>query len=264
MSGSFEFLNLVSVNILPFLMVVTRLGTIFFTIPPFRNQSVPNIVKALITLAVTIMIFPLVSVEINIWQVSYFQIFYYLGIEFLIGLIIAFVISIIFIAAQFAGSIIDFNSGFGFASVVDPLTQDNVTLTSKFYFLVAMTLFFTIGGHNLITGSVVESYRVLPLGEFKLSMESLKFLMRSFASIFSIGFKIAAPIFVTLFLTEVALAILARAIPQMNVFLVGFSLKISVLFVLLAVTLINTVPYLQGLFEDSFLNVKSFLKVFAA
>ena len=263
MSGSFEFLNLVSSNILPFLMVVTRLGTIFFTIPPFRNHNIPNIVKVLVTLAITVIVFPIIAIKIDIRQISYFQVFYFLAIEFLVGIIISFVISIIFIAAQFAGSLIDFNSGFGFASVVDPLTQENVTLTSKFYFLMTMTLFFTIGGHNLMVKGVVESYRILPLATFKLNIESIKFLMKSFSSIFSIGFKIAAPVFASLFLAEIALAILARAIPQLNVFLIGFSLKISVLFIVLAITLVNTVPYLQGLFEDSFLNLENFLKIFA-
>jgi len=262
MSGSFQFLNLVSLNMLPFLMVVTRLGTVFFMIPPFKNRGIPNFLKVLITLALAIIIFPIVSIELDIRTINYFQVFYLLATEFFIGLVISFMVSIIFEAVQFAGRLIDFNSGFGFASVVNPLTQDNVTLTSQFYFLIATVLFFTIGAHNLVIGAVVESYRVLPLATIKLSLESLNFLIRSFANIFSIGLKIAAPVVVTIFLTEVALAILARAIPQLNVFLVGFSLKISVLFIILSITLINTVPYLQGLFEDSFFNIRNFIRVF--
>lgn len=263
MPGSFDFLNLVSLNMLPFLMVVTRLGTILFIIPPFRSNNIPNLIKVLITLAITIIIFPLVSIDIDIIQLSYFEIFNYIITELLVGITIGFIISVIFTAVQFAGSLIDFNSGFGFSNVIDPLTQENITITSKFYLLIATTLFFTINGQSLVIGAVVESYDILPLGVFKLNIESIGFLLRLFANIFSIGFKIAAPLTVTLFLTEVALAVLARAIPQMNVFIIGFSLKISVLFILLAVTLINTVPYMQSLFEDSFLNIKSFFKFFS-
>ncbi len=260
MPDSFNFLNLVSLNILPFLMVVTRLGVIFFMLPPFQGNGIPRTVKVLITLAMAIIVFPIVvinAIKLDIKQFNFFEIFYYIAIEFLIGLVISFVITIIFAAIEFAGHLIDFNSGFGFSAVIDPITQQNTTLTSKFYFLLGTALFFVINGHNSVINAVVESYRVLPIGLTKINLNSINYLIRSFANIFMIGFKIAAPIVITLFITEVALAVLARAIPQLNVFLVGFSLKISVLFIILAIMLINTVPYLQGLFEESFLNVRT-------
>lgn len=255
---------MVSKNILPFLMVVTRIGIVFFTIPPFRNRSLAPFLKVLISLALAIIIFPVISVEIDIRAMTYFEIFTHIAAEFLVGLLLSFMIAIIFIAAQFAGSLIDINSGFGFASVINPLTQDNVTLTSNLYFIIAAVLFFTIGGHNLVIGAIAESYRVMPIAEFKLNQQSIQLLIRAFADISTIGFKIAAPVVSTLFLSEIALAILARSVPQMHVFIIGFSLKISVLFIIISITLINTVPYLQGLFEDSFFNLKNIITVFKA
>lgn len=264
MTDSFDFLNLVSVNVLPFIMVITRIGSIFFTIPPFRNNGLPHSVKLLFSLAVTLLVFPLVGIELNIMELSYFEIFYYLFSEFLLGLVISFMVTIVFAAIQLAGRIIDLNSGFGFSNLVDPVTQDTITVTSKFYSVVAATLFFLIGGHRLLLQAALESYRLIPLGSFRFSQQALNILIRAFGDIFIIGFRIAAPIMAALFLTEVALAILSRAIPQIRVFLIGFPLKISVTFLIIALTLINTVPYLQGLFEDSFVNIQYFLKLFTA
>ncbi len=262
MPDSFEFLNIISLNIFPFLLIVTRLGIVFFTIPPFKQGGFPNLIKVLITLAFSLIVLPVLSVKIDIKTLSFLEIFYYISIEFLIGLLISFVISIVFIAVEVAGNLIDFNSGFGFASVIDPLTQQNTTLTSKFYLLISIVIFFIINGHSLLISAVVESYKKMPLGFFKINQDLINFFIKCFSSIFMIGLKIAAPIIATLFITEVSLAVLARAIPQLNVFLVGFSLKIAILFIFLSVMLINTVPYLQGLFEDSFLTFKGLFALF--
>jgi flagellar biosynthetic protein FliR len=262
MLDTFNFLNLISINILPFFLIMTRIGTIFFAIPPFRSHNLPNILKILVTLSVTILVFPLLSIKIDIRQLNYFQIFYYLLSEFICGLLIGFLSSIIFFAIEFAGNLIDFSSGFAFASIINPLTQENITLTSKFYSLVATTLFFTIGGPTILLQVIIESYKILPMASFlNMNMEIIQFIIKDFASIFNIGLKIAAPVAVALFLSDVALAIISRAIPQLNVFMLGFSVKIYVLFIILAITLINTVPYLQGLFEDSFLNIQNFIKI---
>jgi len=145
MTGSFQFLNLVSANILPFIMVVTRLGTIIFTIPPFRNNNIAPSVKAMFTLAFSMLIFPVVGIELDLMDLNYLEIFMFLASEFLLGLVISFIVTIIFAAVQLAGRIVDLNSGFGFSNIVDPVTQDTVTITSQYYTVLSTTLFFCNG-----------------------------------------------------------------------------------------------------------------------
>ncbi len=263
MIDSFEFLNAVSANILPFIMVVTRIGAIMFTIPPLRENNLPQSVKLLFTVSVSFLVFPLVAIQLDIAALNYFEIFTYLATEFLMGLVIGFMVTIIFAGIQMAGRLIDLNSGFGFSNLVDPVTQDTITVTTQFYSVISVTLFFIIGGHRFLVQAAVESYRLVPLGAYIFSSQALSILVRGFGDIFLIGFRIAAPIMAALFITEVGLAILSRAIPQMRVFLIGFPLKISVAFLIMSLTLVNTVPYLQGLFEDSFLNISNFIRVFA-
>lgn len=255
MKNSFDLLNYISSNILPFILVLTRIGVIFFTIPPFMRNNIPNQIKALFTLAFAFIIFPIVMVEMDLNSMSYFDVFARIASEFIFGLVIAFMVTVVFTGVQVAGRFIDLNSGFGFSNIIDPMTQEEVTITSKFYFICAVTIFFVIGGHSLLVRAIAESYNFMPMGQFSLNSQAVGTIIRSFGDIFIIGFKIAIPVMASLFLTEVALAILSRAIPQIRVFLIGFPLKISVTFIVIALTLINTVPYLQGLFEDSFVNI---------
>jgi len=260
MQNTFDLINKITDNILPFILVLTRIGAVFFTIPPFMNNNIPGQVKALFTLAFALAIFPLSAIEMDLNALSYFDVFSKIASEFIFGLIIAFMVTIVFTGVQVAGRFIDLNSGFGFSNIVDPMTQEEVTITSRFYFICAVTIFFVIGGHSFLIRAIAESYNFIPIGQFGFNSQTAGIIMRSFGDIFIIGFKIAIPVMASLFLTEVALAILSRAIPQIQVFLLGFPLKISVTFIVIALTLINTVPYLQSLFEDSFVNIDYIMK----
>ncbi len=261
MTDIFGLLNLVSNNILPFFMVFTRIAAIFLIIPFLHSARIPNNVKILISLTFTILIFPIVKTDLNIAELNYFEIFSNIISELLMGLAIGFFITIVYSAIQGAGRLIDFSSGFGISAVLDPVNNISATVTTNFYSIIATTLFFMIGGHRIIISGVAQSYAIIPLGKFTLNSAAVQMLSRSFSDIFLIALKVSAPIMAALFLTEIALAILTRSIPQINVFVVGFPLKIAAGLLIVGFTLINTVPYMETLFKNSFLNIDYFLKV---
>ncbi|MBN2072694.1 MAG: flagellar biosynthetic protein FliR [Actinobacteria bacterium] len=260
MTNTFNFLNLVSNNILPFGMVVTRIFAIFFSIPVFNTRRIPNSIKIFFSLSFAVLIFPMLSININIMDLDYFEIFRFLASELIAGLIIGFIVTAVFSAIQMAGRIIDLNNGFGFSQIVDPVSNVSSTVTTNFFGIIATTLFFVTGSHGILIGAIARSYEMLPAGRFEFRPEVLEILLRSFGDILVIGFKIAAPVAASLVLTEVALAIMARVIPQIPIFIIGFPLKIMVSILILALTMINTVPYLKDLFNDSFVNIGYLLK----
>jgi flagellar biosynthesis protein FliR len=241
-------------------MVVTRIATIFFSIPALNARVIPNSVKLFFSLSFALLIFPVVGISIDIASLNYYEIFRFLASELIIGLIIGFIVTAIFSAIQMAGRIIDLNNGFGFSQIVDPVSNINATLTSNFFGIIAVTIFFIMGGHSTLIEAIVKSYEMLPLGKVEFKPEVIEILVRSFGDILVVGFKIAAPVASSLVLTEIALAILARVIPQIPVFIVGFPLKIMVGLLVIALTMINTVPYLQSLFNGSFVDIKYMLK----
>jgi flagellar biosynthetic protein FliR len=221
----------------------------------------PNSVKVLISLTFTILVFSTVKAELDIFELNYFEIFTKIISELLVGVSIGFLITVAYSAIQGAGRLIDLLSGFGFSAIIDPVNNSNATVTTNFYSIIATTLFFIIGGPGILINGIAQSYSVIPLGKFTINAAATQMLARSFSDIFLTALKIAAPIMAALFLTEIALAILTRAIPQLNFFVVGFPLKIAATLLLLGFTLINTVPYMQVLFNDSFMNMEYFLKV---
>ena len=260
MGNLFFILNSVSSNILPFFMVFTRIAAIFIIIPFLNSARIPNSVKLLISLTFTIIVFPTLKARIDIMALSYFEIFYKIAAELLVGVSIGFLITVVYSAIQGAGRLIDVMGGFGFSSVLDPINNSNTTVTSDFYSIIATTLFFTIGGHRTLISGIAQSYLFVPLGTFTVNSASIQILTRSFSGILLMTLRIAAPLMATLFLTEVVLALLSRAIPSMNIFVIGFPIKIAVSVLITGFTLINTVPYFEILFKDSFINIDYFLK----
>lgn len=260
MGNLFYILNSTSSNIMPFFMVFTRIASIFLVIPFLHSSRIPIPVKLLISMTFTILVFPIVKTEIDITALSYFEIFYKIASELLIGISIGFIITVVYSAIQGAGRLIDLMGGFGFSSVLDPINNSNTTVTSDFYSIIATTLFFTIGGHRILITGIAQSYSLVPLGAFTLNSSAIQILSRSFAGIFLMALKVAAPLMATLFLTEIVLAILSRAIPSLNIFVIGFPIKIAVTVLITGFTLVNTVPYFEVLFKESFINMDYFLK----
>ncbi len=263
MGTIFELLNSITEYILPFFMVFTRLSAVFLIIPFFSSGRIPNTAKLIFSLSFTILIFPLVAIRLDLMELNYFEIFSFIASELFIGLILGFFVTLAYAAMQMAGAIIDISSGFRFSSIVDPLTNIRSSIAGNFYGLIATTLFFIMGGHNMLIKAVYESYMVLPLGKIEISGRLVSLLIRSFGDVAIISFKIAAPIIVTLLLVEITLAILSRAIPQMHVFIIGFPLRIATAIIVIGLALVNTVPYFQRLFNDSFININYFLRVFS-
>jgi flagellar biosynthesis protein FliR len=260
MENLFYILNSASSNIMPFFMVFTRIAAIFLVIPFFHSARIPNLMKLMISLTFTIIVFPIVKTEIDIMALTYFEIFYKIAAELFIGISIGFIIAAVFSAIQGAGRLIDVMGGFGFSSVLDPINNSNTTVTSDFYTVIATTLFFTIGGHRTLIEGIAQSYSLVPLGTFTVNSAMIQILSRSFTGILLMALKIAAPLMAVLFLTEVVLALLSRALPSMNIFVIGFPIKIAVTVLITGFTLINTVPYFEVLFKDSFINIDYFLK----
>jgi flagellar biosynthetic protein FliR len=144
-----------------------------------------------------------------------------------IGLMLGFLTSMLFAAVQAAGEMIDMFGGFTISSVFDPLTQNQAGVFGRFYNVLALALLFAIGGHLLLIRGFLTSFEAVPLSGVPLTNLSGLFI-DTLGHFLLAALEIAAPLLAVLFLTEVALGLLARAAPQMNVFALGFSLKIMV------------------------------------
>jgi flagellar biosynthetic protein FliR len=150
------------------------------------------------------------------------------GKEFLVGVIIGFVSFLVFSALYIAGQIIDMQIGFGMVNVLDPTMNSQVPLMGNFIFILTTLFFLLADGHHVLISALYKSYSVLPINGFDFTEAMVNNITTVFSEIFVIGFKISVPVIAAALMTEVALGILSKTVPQMNVFVVGIPLKIGV------------------------------------
>jgi len=145
-----------------------------------------------------------------------------------VGLVLGFVSLLIFHAMHYAGQVVGFQMGFAVVNVVDPQTQQQVSLIGEFQYLTAVLFFLVLNGHHMLLAALARSFELVPLFSVSPSPELGGSLVRLTSEVFVIGAKVAAPAMAALFLANVALSIIARTVPQMNIFIVGFPIGIAV------------------------------------
>jgi flagellar biosynthetic protein FliR len=166
--------------------------------------------------------------------------------EILVGLAFAFAIAALFAALQAAGSLLDTFTGFAYAAIVDPLTGNQAAVIHHIYTMIGVAIFVAIGGDAWVIQGLARTYDAVPL----LAMPNLGELVAgandAFVSIFRAAVEVCAPVMIALILTDAAFGLVSRVVPQLNVFAVGFPVKIVVGLALLGVTL----PFAADWFQD--------------
>jgi len=220
-----------------FLLILMRVGGMMLVAPFFGHRNIPALVKIGFIVIFTLILVPIIpspaiNLDGNILAVSTIA-----AKEILCGLAMGFAAMVLFLAVQTAGQIIGFQIGFAIVDVIDPSSSQSISVISEFQYIVAILIFLAIDGHHLLINAVVQSFGVVPLGAVTFTPLSADILTRICVEVFAIAIKIGAPVIVTLFLTDVALGIIARTVPQMNVFIVAFPLKIGAGLLMLAASI---------------------------
>jgi flagellar biosynthesis protein FliR len=210
-------------TIVAFVLAVVRAGAWVALVPPFGGRIIPMQCKVGLAAALALPVTPVLAAQnppidsaglimATITQVA-------------VGLTLGFLTMLLFSAVQAAGELMDLFGGFTVAQAYDPLSNNQAAVLGRLYHLVAIVLLFAINGHLLLVRGFLESYELI--GVRLPPIDDLSGIMVGALITFGkAAIEIAAPVLVALFLAEVALGLLARAAPQMNVFALGFPVKI--------------------------------------
>jgi len=220
-----------------FMLVLSRVAGIFAALPVFGGRTVPVRIKVITVLMITLVCFPTLSVTLPQMPADAFSLALLAFSEVMIGLTLGFTTQIIFAAVEFSGQIIGMQMGLTISSIIDPSRGVQVQIMSVVQTLFAALMFLSLNIHHLFIRAIMDSFRVVPLGGWHLSGELVNFLVMRTADIFIIGIRLAAPVMVALLLTTVALGIMARAFPQMNIFMISLPLNVGLGLVILGMTL---------------------------
>lgn len=233
-------------QIVTFLLVLSRVGGIFTTAPIFGNANVAPMVRVAIAVCLALVFIPMSKYQpLNL---DFMPLAFAVAKEALVGIIMGFLAALMFAAIQMAGAFIDMQVGFGFASVVDPMIKEQNAVIGQFQNMAATLVFLAMNGHHLMIRGLADSFAILPLGFLSLDPEASGSILKIFVVMFMAAMKIAAPIVGAVFLTDVALGILNRTVPQLNVFVVGLPAKLAICLVAMTAVLPMAVAVMTRLF----------------
>lgn len=217
--------------------------------PLFGNNSVPMTVKIELGVMLALVMAPIIPALPAADPMSLAGLLIMIQ-ETLTGLAMGFTMRIVFASVEIAGEVTGLTMGLGFATFFDPQSQGRSSAIAQFLSLIATMAFLAINGHLVLISALAESFISLPISAAPLAASGFEQLALFGGKIFASGVQISLPIVTALLITNIALGILTRAAPQLNLFGIGFPITLGVGFMVLALT----IPYMAGPLEHLFLD----------
>lgn len=243
-----------------FLLILVRCSALIALLPFFGSNNVPTVVKAGLSLALAIFLQPLVRIDPALFPRGLDSLVVLAFGELMVGAILGFSVRLLFAGVQIMGHLVGFQMGFSVANVLDPMGGEQVSVVGQFCYIVAILTFFAVGGHHWFFISVAESFKAVPPGQFSFSHILLDQLTTMSAEMFEVSLKLGAPVIGTLLAADVAMGILAKTVPQMNILIVGMPMKIGLGLFFLAMTMGFMVMTMAASFGDLGPVLGAFLK----
>lgn len=228
-----------------FLFPLARVLALVAALPVLGHQAVPRRVKLLLGIAITVAIAPAIG-PIPAIPVFSLEGFAVLAQQVLVGLAMAFAVRVVFAAVELAGELASLQMGLGFASFYDPLASSFSPVVSQFLGMLTALFFLALNGHLVVVSVLAESFGTFPVGGLALGAGGLRTIVLWGGKVFLAGVLLALPVIAALLVTNIALAVLNRASPQLNIFAVGFPLTLAVGFAALALSLPYFTPILDA------------------
>jgi flagellar biosynthetic protein FliR len=234
--------------IVAFFFPLARILALLAAAPPYNNTALTARNRLIIGLAIAIAITPALP-RIPVVEPASGMGLLILAQQLLIGFAMGFSLRLVFSAIDLAGNMIATQMGLGFATLYDPQNTGQTPVLSEFIGLLALLVFMAINGHLMVIATLMQSFTAIPISANALGSASWLNLANAGVVVFSSGLLLSLPIVAALLITNVALGVLSRAAPQLNLFAVGFPVTLALGFGLLIVSMSYLGAPLQRLFE---------------
>ena len=234
--------------IVAFFFPLARILALLVSAPPFNNEGLSGQIRLMLGLTIALAITPALP-PVPTMDPASGQGLLILAQQMLIGLAMGFSLRLVFSAIDMAGNMIGTQMGLGFATAYDPQSASQTAVISEVLGMLALLVFMAINGHLMVITTLVESFSSLPIGVGILQPGSWLNIANAGGIIFSSGVLLSLPIVVALLITNIALGVLGRVAPQLNLMAIGFPVTIILGFVALMVSMSYLSAPLQQLFE---------------
>jgi flagellar biosynthesis protein FliR len=243
-------------NVVGFILLFFRFAALFLATPIFSHQNIPVTIKAAMAFLFTVVFYssmPPLAISIDVPTII-------LAIlsEFIFGLAVGVVLLLAYHVITFAGGQISFMMGFSLASAIDPQTGVSMPIISQFLSLIALMVLFALNLHHWVLLFVDASLKSVPLGGFLISEDFFNYMIHAASNMFLVGFMIAFPIIALSWLADVIFGMLMKTMPQFNLLVIGFPIKIMVAFVVIIATITATMLIVKGQMQEAFNTLEMF------
>jgi flagellar biosynthesis protein FliR len=223
-------------TLIGFVLALARASAWLTFCPPFNSTLIPSRVRVGFSVALSFVLATRIGATVDP-SITTPALVFALITQILAGLALGLFVLILFSALQAAGELMDLQVGFSLGGVIDPLSGNMAAPIGRLHQLLGITLLFAINGHVLLVHAFIESVRVAPLGKLDFTQLASS-LASTLGVLFGAAIEIALPILAALFCAEVALGLLGKAAPQLNILVIGFALKTLIAFALLGATFV--------------------------
>ena len=243
-------------NVVAFILLFFRFGALFMATPILSHQNIPMRIKATMAFFFTVVFYsslpPLaISIDIPTIIIAILS-------EIMLGLSVGVILQLAYHVITFAGGQISYMMGFSLASAIDPQTGVSMPIISQFLSLLALMVLFALNLHHWILLFVDASLHKIPLGGFVMTQDLFNYTMHAVSNMFLVGFMIAFPIIALSWLADVIFGMLMKTMPQFNLLVIGFPIKIMVAFVVIIATLTATLLIVKGQVKEAFNMLEMF------
>ena len=234
-----------------FLWPMFRIMGFFLAAPLFGTQLVPMRIRLVLSIAITVMVAPMLPAVPQVDGVSVGAILIVIQ-QIVIGAALGFFMQLLFQVFVLAGQLIAMQMGLGFASMIDPSNGVNVAIMSTVYMMLVMLLFVTFDGHLVMLEILIDSFRVVPIVSFGFDTGVMMRVVSTFSWVVSSGLLLALPALTALLITNFAFGIMTRAAPQLNIFALGFPVALMFGLFIIWITLGTFLESAENIFAEFF------------
>ncbi len=242
-------------------LVFCRMGGMLFFNPLMMRSNVPSQVKVALALGLTILLTPSVSAGAAEVSNEYALLFRMLA-ELLIGVVFGFIFQAFYYMLLFAGDVIDMSFGLSMAKAFDPGTNIQASLSGKLLQIVFVLYFFATDSHLVLIRIMASSYQLIPLGGVVVSTTIARYVMEMFVYAFSLAVRLTLPFVAASFVLEIALGVLMKLIPQINVFVIHFQMKIAFGLLLLFLFAVPLGGAMESFLNQTLMKMQGSLQAF--
>lgn len=241
-----------------FLVLVSRIGGLLAALPVFSGRTIPTKVKLGLVLVISLMLAPVIPLP----TLSLDPVVLVGGLlsEMIIGVTIGLAVRLVFGALEVAGELLGIQMGFGAVHLFDPTTSHQTPMIAQFLTMLASLIFLAMNAHLFAMATIIQSYESIPAFGAHLSSHLGEEILLLSQRMFTIGLKLAAPVLITILLINVLLALLGRAVPQVNVFILSFPVTIAGGLLVLSLGMPFTVDLIASQLEQLQLTIEALLR----